>query len=112
MTYKEVLHHRAKEFDRVRKVENPMMPDEMTLEETALAVARDVMRYKLKGKLSAFEEEMGELIADQTKALKEANDRVEELEAAIAKTLDENGHLADGDICTLIDLKQALQGKE
>jgi hypothetical protein len=30
------------------------------------------------------------------------------LRAAIRKTLDENGHLADGDVCTLIDLKLAI----
>lgn len=33
---------------------------------------------------------------------------IERLRAAIARTLDENGHLADGDNCTLIDLKRAL----
>ena len=30
------------------------------------------------------------------------------LRAAIQKTLDENGHLADGDDCTLIELKRAI----
>jgi len=30
------------------------------------------------------------------------------LRTAIQQTLDENGHLADGEICTLILLKQAL----
>lgn len=34
--------------------------------------------------------------------------RVTELETAITKTLNENGHLADGDVCTLIDLKSAI----
>ena len=34
--------------------------------------------------------------------------RIAELEAAIVKTLNENGHLADGDNCTLIDLKRAM----
>ena len=33
---------------------------------------------------------------------------IAELEAAILKTLNENGHLADGDVCTLIDLKRAM----
>jgi len=36
----------------------------------------------------------------------ERNVRV--LEAAIIKTLNENAHLADGDVCTLIDLKKSL----
>jgi hypothetical protein len=31
------------------------------------------------------------------------------LEAAIIETLEENTHLADGDICTLIKLKRALE---
>ena len=32
----------------------------------------------------------------------------DELMAACIKTVDENGHLADGDDCTLIDLKRAI----
>lgn len=32
----------------------------------------------------------------------------DELAAAIRQTLDENGHLADGDVCTLKALKDAL----
>jgi len=39
--------------------------------------------------------------------LKAENER---LRTAIEETLEENGHLADGDICTLIKLKQALKG--
>lgn len=35
---------------------------------------------------------------------------VRRLRAAIQQTLDENGHLADGDNCTLIVLKRALMG--
>lgn len=34
--------------------------------------------------------------------------KVEALEFAIIKTLNENGHLADGENCTLIDLKLAM----
>lgn len=34
------------------------------------------------------------------------------LRAAIKQTLDENGHLADGDNCTLILLKQAIAHKK
>ena len=34
--------------------------------------------------------------------------RVQQLEDAIRKTLDENRHLADGENCTLIELKKAL----
>ena len=33
---------------------------------------------------------------------------IERLRAAITQTLNENGHLADGSICTLIALKRAL----
>jgi hypothetical protein len=35
-------------------------------------------------------------------------DEVERLRAAIIQTLNENGHLADGDNCTLIALKRAM----
>lgn len=42
----------------------------------------------------------GELIA--------ARRERDELAAAIRQTLDENGHLADGDVCTLKVLKDAL----
>jgi hypothetical protein len=31
---------------------------------------------------------------------------------AINKTINENGHLADGDVCTLIDLKRGLHQAE
>ena len=34
--------------------------------------------------------------------------RVDELEDAIKKCLSDNCHLADGDVCTLIDLKRAV----
>ena len=34
---------------------------------------------------------------------------VERLRAAIRHTLDENGHLADGEVCTLLPLKVALR---
>lgn len=33
---------------------------------------------------------------------------IDRLRAAITKTLDENSHLADGDNCTLIELKRAV----
>lgn len=33
---------------------------------------------------------------------------IERLRSAITQTLNENGHLADGRICTLIELKRAL----
>jgi hypothetical protein len=36
------------------------------------------------------------------------NKRVQQLEAAIRKTLDENRHLADGEDCTLRELKKTL----
>ena len=37
-----------------------------------------------------------------------AEDRIQQLEEAIRKTLDENRHLADGEDCTLRELKKAL----
>ena len=35
-------------------------------------------------------------------------DEIDRLRAAIWQTLDENKHLADGDDCTLIELKRAV----
>jgi predicted nucleic acid-binding Zn-ribbon protein len=54
-------------------------------------------------------EEMRRLDALKTyKELQEAKERIKHLENAIRKTLDENRHLADGENCTLIELKKAL----
>jgi hypothetical protein len=41
----------------------------------------------------------------------EQDKRIAELESAITKTLNENGHLADGDNCTLADLKRVMGEK-
>ena len=38
-------------------------------------------------------------------------DERDALKAAICKTLDDNGHLADGENCTLADLKAAMGDK-
>ena len=40
--------------------------------------------------------------------LNRLNDHIKRIENAIRKTLDKNRHLADGDDCTLIDLKKEL----
>ena len=40
--------------------------------------------------------------------LNRLNDRIQLIENAIRKTLDENRHLADGEGCTLQELKKAL----
>jgi hypothetical protein len=42
------------------------------------------------------------------KELEEAKERIAHLETAIRSTLAANRHLADGDNCTLIELKKAL----
>ena len=43
------------------------------------------------------------------RAMRSAKAEIERLRAAIRQTLDENGHLADGDVCTLILLKRAIE---
>lgn len=61
-------------------------------------------------------EDAAEVAANQIKLMAELHSkrtleehkRVLELEDAIRKTLDENRHLADGEDCTLYDLKKAL----
>jgi len=40
--------------------------------------------------------------------LNRLNDHIKRIENAIRKTLDKNRHLADGDDCTLIDIKKEL----
>jgi len=45
-------------------------------------------------------------------AARDAAIEIRQLRAAIIETLEENGHLADGDNCTLIRLKQALTSTE
>ena len=41
-------------------------------------------------------------------AYEELEKQRDELLAACEKTISENGHLADGDVCTLIDFKRAI----
>lgn len=48
----------------------------------------------------------GECVGCEIDNLRSENKR---LKAGIKKTLRDNGHLADGDVCTLIDLKNALK---
>lgn len=47
-------------------------------------------------------------ISDLNRDKVELLERIAHLESAIRKTIDDNRHLADGDNCTLIDLKKAL----
>lgn len=42
-------------------------------------------------------------------AIAEAACRLQELDKAIRETLEENLHLADGEVCTLIKLKRAIK---
>lgn len=48
------------------------------------------------------------LIPDMIKLIRAQQERENRLVAAITKTLEENAHLADGDVCTLSELKKAL----
>lgn len=43
--------------------------------------------------------------------LDEQDGRIKQLESAISETLNENAHLADGDVCTLIRLKRVIHGE-
>lgn len=69
----------------------------------------------LQGRLDARIEQLHESESygfRLTQQLAAANGRVEMLSEAIQQTLDENRHLADGDICTLILLKRAIRKSE
>jgi hypothetical protein len=48
-------------------------------------------------------------LSDEQRKIQEQATRIKELEEAINKCLVDNGHLADGDVCTLIDLKRVLK---
>ena len=47
---------------------------------------------------------------DALAEIERLNAQVATLKSAIKQTLDENGHLADGNNCTLIRLKRAMKG--
>ena len=51
-------------------------------------------------------------IFKQMNKIDEKDARITELETAISETLKEKAHLADGDNCTLIKLKQAMPESE
>lgn len=46
---------------------------------------------------------------DLANTVEELHDECMVLRQAIRKTLDDNGHLADGEVCTLLPLKLALR---
>ena len=60
--------------------------------------------------LDQIVDERKKRIVIQSYLLKDRRIENERLRAAIKETLEENGHLADGDVCTLLKLKQALEG--
>ena len=66
--------------------------------------AANVLRrqaHELERLLAAQEELLGEVARLRTQR--------DDILAAARRTLDENGHLADGEICTLIVLKRAVE---
>ena len=60
--------------------------------------------------LDQIVDERKKRIVIQSYLLKDRRIENERLRAAIKETLEENGHLADGAVCTLLKLKQALKG--
>jgi len=60
-------------------------------------------------KLQAELKKLVEEVDLQQDAREKAEAEIERLKTAIRETLADNGHLADGDNCTLIKLKQALE---
>lgn len=73
----------------------------------------DIACYRINYEQAAWDRAEAEhgLLCAPVGAVRAVNalcDEVERLRAAITKTLNENGHLADGVCCTLIDLKRAL----
>ena len=84
---------------------------------------RDTGSLSTDGEISALECILGDLADDfechglsrciddieaAGRAMRSAKQTIERMRAAIEITLKENGHLADGDNCTLIYLKRAI----
>lgn len=63
--------------------------------------AKNLRIAELEEQITAIPQIMRKLAASQN--------YVQQLRNAINRTLDENGHLADGDNCTLIELKRAIE---
>ena len=75
--------------------------------EEAAAMAEKVDLYKFdSGEWLADERELAHMIDLAREPLQA---KIDSLLQAIRQTLDENGHLADGENCTLIVLKRALR---
>jgi len=93
------------------------MNEPLTKADVDKILAEHDMRYAavLEGRIQQLED-AAEIATEQIKLMAELHSkrtleerkRVLELEDAIRKTLDENRHLADGDDCTLRELKKAL----
>lgn len=69
----------------------------------------------LRARVAELEQELTvavKVIRSNSDRAEQAEQRVSELETAIDRCLRENAHLADGDDCTLITIKQALARAE
>lgn len=79
-----------------------LMRDNQALRAEVASLKEELARQK------ACNQDMVVTVHSLTQQLAAANGMVERMRDAIQQTLDENGHLADGDTCTLILLKRAL----
>jgi len=67
------------------------------------------MKLKLKSDKNVFNQLVERIVnARLISENKKLNRRIRRLESAIVKTLNNNRHLADGNDCTLIDIKNSV----
>lgn len=75
----------------------------------SLKTARNIVLQRCKHKLPQWQEFVDFLTSIN---MKQEEDKAQILENAIRETIEENLHLADGDVCTLAKLKQAINYDE
>lgn len=63
---------------------------------------------RLTAENTALEVRVGSFLCERSSEIERLNAERDTLRTAIQQTLAENGHLADGDVCTLKILKDAL----
>ena len=83
-------------------IENCSLTDNM--ENKAIRDHHRALFAEMVNKTGSHQSVLDRMLQELTEVTKQRD----ELLAACEKTISENGHLADGDVCTLIDFKRAI----
>ena len=97
------------EFDKIG-AENAMLSERLEAWQQSSREERDYRKNQIT-ELEAELERVKNAVYCGLLQESELKKRVEELESAVRETIEENLHLADGDDCTLIKLKQVIEWK-